>query len=76
MAGKSLGITGHEYRMLNTFEAPCIVYQIRFFLQTSLGPVGSPDIDAIDFFAGLARVQASLTSLGYKAVAYEIKQDV
>ncbi len=74
LAGARLGITGVEYRSLRKLRVPCILYQLLFFLNTTLGP-SVPDLDAIDWFAGVAHVQKELAKLGYATVAYERSQD-
>jgi len=70
----ALGISGRQYRWLKRFNAPPIVYHTFLYCMMKLRAF-SQDIDAIDFFAGVANVKKGLTMLRYRACAYDIIND-
>eukprot|EP00969_Alexandrium_andersonii_P249165 11012238-Alexandrium_andersonii.AAC.1 len=69
-----LGITPSQYRRLRRFKAPAIVYQLYLFYHCMVGCLET-NIDAIDFFAGVANVKKGFQKLGYNACAYDYVND-
>ena len=65
-----MGITSSQYRWLKRFQAPPLVFQIYLYYRTIVGAL-EVNLDAIDFFAGVANVKKGFAKLGYAACAYD-----
>ena len=74
-AAHRLGISAKEYRGLRRAEAPCILYQILFYITSLLPSVRKPDVQLVDFYMGRGHIKEEAERRGFRALGYEVLDD-
>ena len=74
-AAHRLGISAKEYRGLRRAEAPCILYQILFYITSLLPSVRNPDVQLVDFYMGRGHIKEEAERRGFRALGYEVLDD-
>ena len=74
-AAHRLGLSAKEYRKLRRVEAPCILYQVLFFITSLLPSVRDPDITWLDMYMGRGHIKDEAERRGFQALGFEVLDD-